>query len=209
MHSYDKTKACAECGDLDGCHIPAKVKRHLELQRKRYTDDGGCGDQECEMTYLPAPNTDATEARYGQAFPRVVCLCGSTRFLGAFQDAEYKETLEGNIVLTIGCDSKSDSELFSGPQGEAAKAMLDDLHKRKIDYADEILVLNVKVLTCCKCNKPCDSSFHATGSSGYSWSKCCNECVGMISYIGSSTRSEIEYAKKFGKKVRYLNPELE
>ena len=46
--------------------------------------------------------------------------------------------------------------------------MLDDMHKRKIDMADEIYVINVG------------------------------------GYIGSRTKSEIEYAKKTGKTVKYL-----
>ena len=46
--------------------------------------------------------------------------------------------------------------------------MLDDMHKRKIDMADEIYIINVG------------------------------------GYIGTSTRSEIEYAQKAGKTVRYL-----
>jgi len=77
--------------------------------------------------------------------PTIVCLCGSTRFGEAFQEANLRETLAGRIVLSIGCDTKSDSELWSGSPEEAAqiKAALDELHKRKIDLADEILVLNV------------------------------------------------------------------
>ena len=72
--------------------------------------------------------------------PTVVCLCGSTRFIQAFQDANLAETLAGRIVLTIGCDTKSDAMLGLAPD---VKVMLDELHKRKIDKADEILVLNV------------------------------------------------------------------
>lgn len=78
--------------------------------------------------------------------PRIVCLCGSTRFSEAFQRANFDETLAGRIVLTIGCDMQSDAELFIGySQVHLAqiKANLDELHKRKIDLADEILVLNV------------------------------------------------------------------
>lgn len=77
--------------------------------------------------------------------PTIVCLCGSTRFLGAFQDANLRETLAGKIVLSIGCDTKSDHDLFgaSGEQREVLKRSLDWLHKRKIDLADEIYVLNV------------------------------------------------------------------
>lgn len=77
-------------------------------------------------------------------FPRIVCLCGSTRFSEAFKEANLKETIAGNIVLSIGCDTKSDKDLIAlGKLTKEAKDKLDDLHKRKIDLADEILVLNV------------------------------------------------------------------
>jgi len=80
------------------------------------------------------------------ARPKVVCLCGSTRFGEAFQTANLKETLDGKIVLSIGCNMKSDAEIFGHlPQSELdeIKLRLDELHKRKIDLVDEILVLNV------------------------------------------------------------------
>lgn len=78
--------------------------------------------------------------------PKIVCLCGSTRFSEAYQKANLEETLAGNIVLTIGCDMKSDIDLFEGlpsAELEGIKSRLDELHMRKIDLADEILVLNV------------------------------------------------------------------
>ena len=78
--------------------------------------------------------------------PRIVCLCGSTRFGEAFREANLSETLAGRIVLTVGCDMRSDAELFaelSGEELDQVKAALDELHLRKIDLADEILVLNV------------------------------------------------------------------
>lgn len=73
--------------------------------------------------------------------PTVVCLCGSTRNYTAFQDANLAETLAGRIVLSIGCDTKADGELF-GDDLDAVKAMLDELHRRKIDLADEVLVVS-------------------------------------------------------------------
>lgn len=79
--------------------------------------------------------------------PKIVCLCGSTRFSDAFREANLRETLAGRIVLSIGCDMRSDADIFAGmSEGELAeiKAMLDELHKRKIDLADEVLVLNVR-----------------------------------------------------------------
>lgn len=72
--------------------------------------------------------------------PRVVCLCGSTRFREAFEEANQRETLAGNIVLTIGCDMKSPAALELPPE---TKPKLDELHLRKIDLADEVLILNV------------------------------------------------------------------
>lgn len=74
------------------------------------------------------------------ARPRIVCLCGSTRFGEAFQAANLRETIAGNIVLSIGCDMKSDADI--GLPADT-KAKLDELHLRKIDLADEVLVLNV------------------------------------------------------------------
>ena len=96
---------------------------------------------------------------------RVITLCGSTRFKDEFLCAQKELTLAGNIVLSVSLFGHSgDGEV----RDSDIKAMLDDMHKRKIDMADEIYVLN------------------------------------KGGYIGSSTRSEIEYARKTGKKVRYL-----
>ncbi len=85
---------------------------------------------------------DATMA----AFPVIVCLCGSTRFGEAFREANLRETVAGRIVLSIGCDMRSDADVF-GHLTEAEllemKVMLDWLHRRKLDLADEVLILNV------------------------------------------------------------------
>ena len=81
------------------------------------------------------------------AAPRIVCLCGSTRFYDAFREANLRETLAGRIVLSIGCDFKSDGDLIAagtlGRDPGQVKRDLDELHKRKIDLADDVLVLNV------------------------------------------------------------------
>ena len=101
---------------------------------------------------------------------KVITLCGSTRFKEQFLEAQKRLTLEGNIVISVGLFGHSgDDEVWT----EGTKEMLDDMHKRKIDMADEIFVINVG------------------------------------GYIGSSTRSEIEYAKDHGKAVRYLEPTKE
>ena len=103
---------------------------------------------------------------------KVITLCGSTRFKDQFMETQKRLTLQGNIVISVGLFGHSgDSEVWENmDEGTLTKTkeMLDDMHKRKIDMADEIFVINVN------------------------------------GYIGESTKSEIEYAKKHGKKVNYL-----
>ena len=74
--------------------------------------------------------------------PTIVVLCGSTRFMEAFQDANLRETLAGKIVLSIGCNTKSDDYLIQSGI-VINKEALYTLHLHKIDLADEVLVLNV------------------------------------------------------------------
>lgn len=70
----------------------------------------------------------------------VVTLCGSTRFKEQFLEAQKRLTLEGKIVISVGLFGHSgDNEVWN----EGTKEMLDDMHKRKIDMADEIFVINV------------------------------------------------------------------
>lgn len=106
--------------------------------------------------------------------PVIVCLCGSTRFYEAFQEANYDETMAGKIVLSVGFYPHSVEAHGHGEgvgHNSQEKVALDELHKRKIDLADEVLVLDVD------------------------------------GYIGTSTRSEIEYAEQHGKGIRYLSKE--
>lgn len=103
---------------------------------------------------------------------KVITLCGSTRFKDEFLRVQKELSLQGNIVISVGLFGHSgDKEVWENMDEGArtkTKEMLDDMHKRKIDMADEIFVINVD------------------------------------GYIGESTKSEIEYAKKNGKKVNYL-----
>ena len=70
----------------------------------------------------------------------VITLCGSTRFKDAFLEAQKRLNLEGNIVISVGLFGHSgDDEVWM----EGTKEILDDMHKRKIDMADAIYVINV------------------------------------------------------------------
>ena len=77
--------------------------------------------------------------------PRIVCLCGSTRFRDAFDEANYVETMGGRIVLSVGFYMRATGNRHGETVGTtpAQKIALDELHKRKIDLSDEVLVLNV------------------------------------------------------------------
>jgi len=77
------------------------------------------------------------------AFPTIVCLCGSTRFVPAFNDARQRLTRQGLIVLSIEIVTtqwRADDPQHAAPE---VKAMLDELHLRKIDLADVVHILNV------------------------------------------------------------------
>jgi hypothetical protein len=71
---------------------------------------------------------------------KVITLCGSTKFREQFIAEQKRLTLQGYIVISVGLFGHSgDDEVWS----EDTKIMLDDMHKRKIDMADEIFVINV------------------------------------------------------------------
>lgn len=78
---------------------------------------------------------------------KVITLCGSTRFKEQFMEAQKRLTLAGNIVISVGLFGHAgDQEVWDGmDEGTLSKTkeMLDDMHKRKIDMADEIYVINV------------------------------------------------------------------
>lgn len=80
-------------------------------------------------------------------FPKVVCLCGSTRFMETFFEVGWEETLKGHIVLSVGVCKHTEAMPDGGHGAEAigpeVADALDELHFRKIDLADEVIVLNV------------------------------------------------------------------
>jgi hypothetical protein len=113
--------------------------------------------------------------------PKIVCLCGSTRFTDQMLEKQWELTKQGIIVVTWCALPESyfqrtrardalNGDLAHIGDKENVKAQVDELHKRKIDLADEVFVLNVG------------------------------------GYVGDSTRSEIDYAIAHGKPVMYMEP---
>jgi hypothetical protein len=71
-------------------------------------------------------------------------MCGSTRFTDEMLLKQWQMTKKGHIVLSW-CALPS-SYLFQGPHVgdvEGVKELIDEVHKRKIDLADEVFVVNV------------------------------------------------------------------
>lgn len=76
--------------------------------------------------------------------PRIVCLCGSTRFKDEINAASARLTMQGVLVISLGVFGHTDLPDRDWTTGASDdKRMLDDLHRRKIDLADYVLVLNV------------------------------------------------------------------
>lgn len=73
---------------------------------------------------------------------KVITLCGSTKFKNEFIKAQKELTLQGNIVISVGLFGHADGD-YQTVITDEVKIMLDDMHKRKIDLADEIYVINV------------------------------------------------------------------
>ena len=116
--------------------------------------------------------------------PRIICLCGSTRFTEQMLIKQWELTKQGHIILSWCALPDSyykklnlgtNLNLVTGAHigdFEGVKEIIDEVHKRKIDLADEILVINIG------------------------------------GYIGESTRSEINYAIAHHKPVNYLEKEF-
>lgn len=82
---------------------------------------------------------------FGGERPRIVCLCGSSRFYDEYQQAYYDLTMQGEIVLSVGFYPHAKAEHGHGEgvgHDSTEKVALDELHKRKIDLADYVLVVS-------------------------------------------------------------------
>lgn len=67
----------------------------------------------------------------------IITLCGSTRFKDDFIKVQKALTLKGKIVISVGLFGHS-GDVITDEQ----KLMLDDMHKRKIDMADTVFIIN-------------------------------------------------------------------
>lgn len=91
------------------------------------------------LTYAEYPNERNARPKNE---PEKVCYCGSLRVaLEAFKKAEYEAVMNGEIAL-LPCCMFVDIQREYGAESDY-KQKADDLHKRKIDLCDRVVVLNV------------------------------------------------------------------
>jgi len=109
--------------------------------------------------------------------PKIICFCGSVRFSSEMMIWGWELAKQGIIVLSWHVlpdgyfKGTDDHNCVHGAEVDGVREIVDELHKRKIDLADEVCVVNIG------------------------------------GYIGDSTKSEIRYAAKHGKPIRFREPE--
>jgi hypothetical protein len=106
--------------------------------------------------------------------PKIVCICGSSRFCDIAAVKAWEFEKQGVLALSM-CylpqwyhDATGKSENGHYAEQEGVAHILDDLHLRKIDMADSVYVVNYN------------------------------------GYIGDRTRTEIAYAESLGKPIEYM-----
>lgn len=84
------------------------------------------------------------EVNFGGPRPRITVLCGSTRFKEQINKVNAELTMRGELVISLGVFGHvdlPDHDWTTG--GNDDKRSLDELHRRKIDLADRVLIINV------------------------------------------------------------------
>lgn len=116
MSLMPKSYLCFECGEFHEQICPNKKLPSLELK------------------YPPFEGGIPTTA------PKIICLCGSTKFKDLFIKHQERLTLQGCIVLSVGLFGHAEYKYGTTITSDI-KAMLDELHLRKIDLSDEVHVI--------------------------------------------------------------------
>ncbi len=91
--------------------------------------------QICQL--FPEPKSDR---------PKIICLCGSSRFIESFAVLAWEFEKAGNITVGLHYLPPSYSKEHIPDhlaEHEGVAKQMDELHLRKIDLADEVFVINV------------------------------------------------------------------
>ena len=119
---------------------PIKVAREIRLKQTQL-DPTGSADRENTMILAGIKKGRQMER---ENRPRIICLCGSTRFIEHFAILAWKLEKGGAIVLGLHLLPTSYTEAKDHlAEFEGVKDKMDALHLRKIDLADKVVVLNI------------------------------------------------------------------
>lgn len=119
------------------CRNRANGARYFTCKRRACAAEGrACGGY--------CPSCFERKMSVAGSRPEVIVLCGSTKFKDEFEQVTRQFGLEGKIVLTVACfGHQGDLPPEACIDGHPTKTALDNLHKRKIDMADRVFVINV------------------------------------------------------------------
>jgi hypothetical protein len=73
--------------------------------------------------------------------PKIICYCGSLRFIEKYKEVEYQSVLDGDIALLPCCMFVDIQREYGADSDYKRKA--DELHLHKIYICDEVVVLNI------------------------------------------------------------------
>jgi hypothetical protein len=68
-----------------------------------------------------------------------ICLCGSTRFMDQFHEANVLLSLAGHVVYSVATSTKGEFQ-----PTEDQKLMLDAVHLSKIEESDAVMIVGVQ-----------------------------------------------------------------
>jgi len=133
----------------DTADKPATVKAAVEIVRAECIKGRKAWREKerlkAELEQLREARGCAWESSYIRG-AKIVCLCGSTRFTDEMLIKQWELAKSG--VVSLGWNALPGSYFADGRDAHLAeledcKELVDELHKRKIDLADEVFVLNI------------------------------------------------------------------
>lgn len=77
--------------------------------------------------------------------PKIICLIGSTRYMDIFRHVALYEELGGHIALMPSSSLRGNDKVLEGyteTEKLQVRSLVDNFCLRKIDIADEVLVIN-------------------------------------------------------------------
>lgn len=118
--------------------------------------------------------------RSDPGFPEVICLCGSTRFTEQMLVKQWELTKAGCVVLSW-CALPSwyftDSDTTHIGDKEGVRDIVDEVHRRKIDLADTVLIMNI------------DGYIGESTRSEINYARACGKPIEYVSKLTSKTEN--------------------